>query len=72
MAKNTRIFLVVLIILNSVVLLEQIWSEGIPPFARIVNIVFLSLTLVFFVYLIQKKKIDLSDLFRESKKYSRT
>lgn len=28
-------------LLNAVVLLGQLWPEGAPPFARIVNIVFL-------------------------------
>jgi hypothetical protein len=29
------------VLLNAVVLLGQLWPEGAPPFARIVNIVFL-------------------------------
>jgi uncharacterized phage infection (PIP) family protein YhgE len=43
-----KILLIVLIILNVVVLLGQILPEQAPPFARIVNIVFLSLSLLFF------------------------
>jgi len=36
-----RTLLVVLVVLNAVVLLGQLWPEGAPPFARAVNIVFL-------------------------------
>jgi len=36
-----RPLLVVLLILNTIVLLGQIWPEGAPPFARTVNIAFL-------------------------------
>ncbi|MBL8011259.1 MAG: hypothetical protein JNJ64_11680 [Flavobacteriales bacterium] len=36
-----RTLLVILVCLNAVVLLGQLWPEGAPPFARIVNIVFL-------------------------------
>lgn len=44
-----RAFLITLVLLNLVVLLGQIWPEGAPPFARIVNIVFLVGSLVYFV-----------------------
>lgn len=54
--KTNRIVLVALIILNVVVLLGQIWPEGAPPFARIVNIVFLVLSMVFFLSFFRKKK----------------
>ena len=40
----------VLILLNLVVLLGQIWPEGAPPFAGVVNIVFLVASLAFFVH----------------------
>jgi len=36
-----RPLLVVLLILNLIVLIGQVWPEGAPPFARSVNIVFL-------------------------------
>lgn len=36
-----RILLIVLLVLNAVVLLGQLWPEGAPPFARTVNIIFL-------------------------------
>lgn len=32
---------IVLVVLNGVVLLGQLWPEGAPPFARVVNIAFL-------------------------------
>ena len=41
--------LIVLILLNVVVLLGQLWPEGAPPFARYVNVVFLFATLFYFV-----------------------
>ena len=47
-----KVLLVILIVLNSVVLLGQLWPEGAPPFARIVNIGFLVLSLGFFVFLL--------------------
>jgi hypothetical protein len=50
-----KIFLIILIILNTVVLMGQLWPEGAPPFARTVNIVFLLATLVFFINAVRKK-----------------
>ncbi len=38
----------VLLLLNAVVLLGQLWPEGAPPFARAVNIVFLIATFAYF------------------------
>jgi hypothetical protein len=55
MKKTTMI---VLIVLNVIVLLGQIWPEGAPPFARIVNIVFLVATLAYFVSLFWNKKAN--------------
>ena len=49
MKINEKAFLVILIILNSIVLLGQIYPEGAPPFARIVNILFLILSLIYFI-----------------------
>jgi hypothetical protein len=43
-------FLWLLILLNLVVLLGQLWPEGAPPFARTVNILFLVLTLGLFLW----------------------
>lgn len=42
---------IVLAIVNAIVLLGQIWPEGAPPFARIVNIAFLVASLAVFVAL---------------------
>ncbi|MES2765974.1 MAG: hypothetical protein V4642_08905 [Bacteroidota bacterium] len=39
---------IILLILNTIVLLGQLWPEGAPPFARIVNILFLVGSFVFF------------------------
>lgn len=41
--------LIILAVLNCVVLLGQLWPEGAPPFARAVNILFLLLSLFYFV-----------------------
>jgi len=45
-----RVVLIVLLLLNAVVLLGQIWPEGAPPFARAVNIAFLSGSLGYFAW----------------------
>jgi hypothetical protein len=42
---KSRALLVVMLILNAVVLLGQLWPAGAPPFARAVNIAFLLLSL---------------------------
>lgn len=39
--------LIVLLVLNAIVLLGQLWPAGAPPFARAVNIVFLAANLLF-------------------------
>ncbi|MFA6151353.1 MAG: hypothetical protein WC716_08535 [Chitinophagaceae bacterium] len=54
--KNRKLTLIVLIILNSVVLLGQLWPAGTPPFSRTVNIIFLICSLVYFTYHIAKGK----------------
>jgi hypothetical protein len=48
--------LIILILLNLIVLLGQLWPEGAPPFARIVNIVFLFASLAAFVSILLQKK----------------
>lgn len=48
MLANKKAILVVLIVLNLVVLLGQIYPEGVPPFARIVNVLFLVFSLIYF------------------------
>src|SRR5262249_14809346 len=50
MSNLRRPLLVILIVLNCVVLLGQLWPEGAPPFARAVNIGFLTLALGYFVW----------------------
>lgn len=49
-----RSILILLIVLNSIVLLGQLWPEGAPPFARVVNIVTLVLDLLLVVSLVKK------------------
>lgn len=39
--------LIVLLVLNAIVLLGQLWPEGAPPFARTVNIIFLVAVMAF-------------------------
>lgn len=56
MKKSKRIIAIVLIILNSIVLLGQVWPEGAPPFARVVNIIFLVLSLFFFISVFDQKQ----------------
>lgn len=46
-----RPVVVVLGILNAIVLLGQIWPEGAPPFARVVDIAFLVASLAVFILL---------------------
>ncbi|UTW61290.1 hypothetical protein KFE98_14880 [bacterium SCSIO 12741] len=48
--------IILLIILNIMVLLGQIWPEGAPPFARTVNILFLIGSLTFFGTSLFRKK----------------
>lgn len=42
-----KALVIVLIVLNVVVLLGQLWPGGAPPFARFVNIIFLAAVLLF-------------------------
>lgn len=57
MIRSKKTLLVALIILNSVVLLGQIYPEGVPPFARTVNIIFLISSLIYFIVLARQKNI---------------
>lgn len=54
--KGKKPVLIVLLILNLIVLLGQLWPEGAPPFAGTVNIIFLILSLLFFTSLLMKSK----------------
>lgn len=55
MNRSKKIFASVLLLLNSVVLLGQLWPEGAPPFAGVVNILTLILNLIFLVILLGTK-----------------
>jgi len=46
--------LILIVVLNCIVLLGQLWPEGAPPFARIVNIVTLVLNLIVLLTLFKK------------------
>lgn len=48
MSTRHRAALIVLLVVNSVVLLGQLWPEGAPPFAGAVNIAFLTGSLTYF------------------------
>lgn len=52
-----KTILIVLLILNAIVLLGQVWPEGTPPFARTINIVFLVGNFLFFIFLVTRKKV---------------
>ena len=54
-AAGNRIILTVMIILNVVVLMGQIWPQAAPPFARSVNVIFLVLSLALFLVLLLKR-----------------
>lgn len=45
-----RVLTIVLLVLNLVVLLGQLWPAGAPPFARTVNILFLAGSLAYFAW----------------------
>ena len=53
-----RPLIVLLLVLNSVVLLGQLWPEGAPPFARVVNVAFLVLSLGYFVTALRRAGRD--------------
>ncbi len=55
---RNKTILILLVVLNSIVLLGQVWPEGAPPFARIVNIVTLLLNLLAFFTLLRNRKTD--------------
>lgn len=50
-----RSLLLLLVVLNAVVLLGQLWPAGAPPFARVVNIVFLALNLLTLLLLLRSR-----------------
>lgn len=54
--RGDRVVLIVLLVLNAVVLLGQLWPEGAPPFARVVNIVFLVASFVYFLRALMQRR----------------
>lgn len=56
MSIAKKAILILLILLNAVVLLGQLWPEGAPPFARGVNIVFLFLSMGYFIVALARKR----------------
>lgn len=56
MKKVKRVGLIVMVVLNLIVLLGQVWPEGAPPFAKTVNIAFLSITLIYFIISLLSQK----------------
>ena len=54
-SKPSKITVAILLFMNLVVLLGQVWPEGAPPFARTVNILFLSLSALFFISILSGK-----------------
>ncbi len=56
MLKSKKIILITLLIFNAVVLLGQLWPEGVPPFARAVNILTLFANLFFLLWLLRNHK----------------
>jgi len=54
MTKQRKTVIIVLVILNSVVLMGQLWPQGAPPFAAVVNIVTLLVNLLFFLSMLRK------------------
>lgn len=55
MKKIPKAFVVVLLVLNAVVLLGQVWPEGAPPFAGGANIAFLVLNAVYLIVGLKKR-----------------
>jgi hypothetical protein len=49
MTKGKKVALIILIVLNCMVLMGQVYPAGAPPFARIVNILFLLGSLIYFI-----------------------
>jgi len=58
MPTAKRTFILVLLVLNAIVLLGQIWPEGAPSFANITNIITLGLNISFLLYLIKSQGIN--------------
>ena len=57
MPTAKRTFIIILLVLNALVLLGQIWPEGTPPFARAVNLITLGLNVSFLLTMIKSPGI---------------
>lgn len=55
---NNKTTLGMLIVLNMLVLLGQLWPEGAPPFARIINIITLIVDIVVFSSYLKKEQLS--------------
>lgn len=53
---SRKSILSILLVLNVLVLLGQLWPEGAPPFARVVNIITLFCNIAFFGAFIRMNK----------------
>ena len=53
--KAPRVLVLVLLILNAIVLLGELWPAGAPPFARRVNIAFLSASLCYYALALSRR-----------------
>lgn len=56
MITQNKVVLLILLVLNAIVLLGQLWPEGAPPFAGAVNILTLLCNVLFFLILVRKNK----------------
>jgi hypothetical protein len=56
MATKNKGIVLVLILLNAIVLLGQLYPAGAPPFARLVNIIFLIGSLLYFLVTLKTNK----------------
>ena len=55
MTRTTKTLGWILLVLNAIVLLGQVWPEGAPPFARVVNIGVLTLDVVVLLRLLTRR-----------------
>lgn len=55
MKQTHRLILITLLVLNIMVLAGQVWPAGAPPFARVINIIFLLGSLAWLAYSLFRK-----------------
>jgi len=53
-----KVILILIVVLNAIVLLGQLWPEGAPPFARIVNIITLVINLLLLIVIYRKENLE--------------